>query len=95
MGARRLQPPGLEARIVDDLVTWARMAGATDIVQQLPQLEALCERLYNSQVRECQTSRSSDAMLQFEWPAVSGRDVIAPWHVISPADLRVQYLVTD
>ena len=26
------------------------MAGATDIVQQLPQLEALCERLYNSQV---------------------------------------------
>ncbi len=27
------------------------MAGATDIVQQLPQLEALCERLYNSKVR--------------------------------------------
>lgn len=27
------------------------MAGATDIVQQLPQLEALCERLYESQVR--------------------------------------------
>jgi hypothetical protein len=25
------------------------MAGATDINQQLPQLEALCERLYNSQ----------------------------------------------
>ena len=28
------------------------MAGAADVIQQLPQIEALCERLYNAQVCE-------------------------------------------